>query len=169
MIMKRYILTLSTLLILIVGLSVSLVIFFQPKPQNTITFDRLYPTQIHYRNFERYVDKVDRAYFFCSLDSINCQYVYQDILVPLMNVAGTERFEQIFFVNADILKQDILPSAIKNRLGFEEMPAFVILRKEQNRIVYRNVYAWSDSNPMTLNQLKLWMIDNNLWLESYQD
>jgi hypothetical protein len=167
--MKRYIITLSTLILLIFALSVSLILFFQNEATTAINFDRLYPTIIPYEKLDQHVREDAQAYFFCTTTSVNCVYVYKDILVPLMNNAGVDRFEQIFFVEASILEKDILPSAMLQRLGFEEMPAFVLLRKDQNRIVFENVYAWNDATPITLGRLKQWMLDNDLWLSSYQD
>lgn len=167
--MKRYIITLSTLIFLIVALSVSLILFLQNDASTAVDFDRLYPNIIPYEKLDQHVSDAAQAYFFCTTTSVNCVYVYKDILVPLMNNAGVDRFEQIFFVEASILEKDILPSALLQRLGFEEMPAFVVLRKEQNRIVYENVYAWNDAAPITLGKLKQWMVDNGLWLSSYQD
>ena len=167
--MKRYIITLSTLILLVIGLSFSLILFFQNEADTQVDFDRLYPSVILYEKLDQHVRDFPQAYFFCTTTSVNCVYVYKDILIPLMNNAGVERFEQIFFVEASILEKDILPSAMLQRLGFEEMPAFVLLRKDQNRMVYENVYAWNDAAPITLGRLKQWMLDNGLWLPSYQD
>jgi len=167
--MKRYIITLLTPVILIVVLVYSLVFFFDPKPTLTENFNSINPIRIPYAQLDRYVDSAQRAFFFCYEDNINCRYVSKDIIAPLVISAGVKRFDHIFLVDSQPLRNDILPSAIRERLGFEAVPAFVILSKVDNKIVYHSVLEWKDSQPITSANLKFWMIANGIWLESFQD
>lgn len=167
--MKRYIITLLIPVFLIVVMIMGLVLFFQPKPSVSEKFDRLNPIQISYHQLDRYVDSSPRAFFFCYEANLNCRYVSKDIIAPLVLSAGVARFDQIFLVNAQPLQKDILPSAIKSRLGFEAVPAFVILSKVDNKIVFNSVLEWKDSQPITSASLKSWMISNGLWLDAFRD
>jgi hypothetical protein len=167
--MKRYIITLFTPIILLVLMIVLLVYYLQPKPRLSEDFKSINPIHISYERLDRYVDSNQRAYFFCYEDNVDCRYVSKDIITPLVNSAGVNRFDQIFLVNSKPLKNDILPSAIRSRLGFESVPAFVILSKIDNKIVYHSVLEWKDTQPITIAGLKSWMILNGLWLDEYQD
>jgi hypothetical protein len=65
------------------------------------------------------------------------------------------------------LNQNVLPSAIKERLGFSHFPDFVLLSKVEGKLNILSVLEWNDAMNFTQYDLKNWMIQNQLWLDEY--
>jgi hypothetical protein len=164
-IVKISILILSILIIV----STVLFFYFMPTEQELDIFDNLNEEIIEYKDLNDHLDESIQAYFFCSYENQNCIYTHNEILKPLVLSASTTRFEKIFFVNAKELDENVLPSAIRSRLGFSHYPAFVTLSKIDNKIVVHSVLEWNDDMNFTKVDLRVWMIQNQLWLDEYTD
>jgi hypothetical protein len=164
-IVKISILILSVLIIV----STALFFYFMPTEQELDIFDNLNEEIIEYKDLNDHLDESIQAYFFCSYENQNCIYTHNEILKPLVLSASTTRFEKIFFVNAKELDENVLPSAIRSRLGFSHYPAFVTLSKIDNKIVVHSVLEWNDDMNFTKVDLRVWMIQNQLWLDEYTD
>lgn len=143
--------------------------YFMPTEQNLDIFDNLNPTIIEYKDLNNHVNETIQAYFFCTYDDQNCLYTHNEIIKPLLLSASAERFERITFVNAPELDENVLPSAIKSRLGFSHFPAFVTLSKQNGKIIFHSVLEWNDDMNFTKVDLRDWMIQNQLWLDEYTD
>jgi hypothetical protein len=164
-IVKISILILSFIIII----STSLFFYFRPTEQELDIFDNLNEQIIEYKDLNNHLNETVQAYFFCSYDNQNCKYTFNEILEPLVLSASTTRFEEIFFVNAKDLDENVLPSAIRNRLGFSHYPAFVTLSKIDNKVIIHSVLEWNDDMNFTKVDLRVWMIQNQLWLDEYTD
>lgn len=161
-------------ILILIGLllaSISFVIYSQFTQQSNTYFEVeiLNETKVDYLNLRIHVGQEPKAYFFCSPENEDCQYTYTEILVPLIKSANIERFENIYYVDITEIDENILPSALKNHLGFSKYPAFVILWKENNQIMYKSVLEWSDDAIFTSNSIRAWMIENQLWLKQYSN
>jgi len=72
-------------------------------------------------------------------------------------------------LNYNELDENVLPSAIKSRLGFSHFPAFVTLSKVNDKVIVHSVLEWNDDMNFTKADLQDWMIQNELWLDEYTD
>jgi hypothetical protein len=157
-------------LITLIGLAIviaSLYFIFIPDKNTQQPFDQLNPVKIEYSDLINHLEEKPQAFFFCTETHPDCLYIDNEILDALIEDANTDRFMQIFFVDATPIDETILPSAIKKSLGFSRYPAFALLSKEQNKIIVHSVYEWSDEAIFTMLGLKAWMNDNGLWLPEY--
>jgi len=157
------------ILSIIIIISTSLFFYFMPTEQELDIFDNLNEKIIEYKDLNNHLNETVQAYFFCSYDNQNCIYTFNEILEPLVLSASTTRFEEIYFVNAKDLDDNVLPSAIRNRLGFSHYPAFVTLSKVDNKVIVHSVLEWNDDMNFTKVDLRVWMIQNQLWLDEYTD
>lgn len=167
--MKNLIKILIPTLLLTILIIVTLFFYFMPTEQELGIFDNLNEQKIDYKDLNNHLNESVQAYFFCSEENQNCIYTHNEIVKPLILSASTERFNRIFYVNAEELDENVLPSAIRNRLGFSHYPAFVTLSIVNNKIVVHSVLEWNDDMNFTKVDLKDWMIQNDLWLEEYTD
>lgn len=167
--MKNLIKILIPTLLLTILIIVALFFYFMPTEQELGIFDNLNEQKIDYKDLNNHLNESVQAYFFCSEENQNCIYTHNEIVKPLILSASTERFNRIFYVNAEELDENVLPSAIRNRLGFSHYPAFVTLSIVNNKIVVHSVLEWNDDMNFTKVDLKDWMIQNDLWLEEYTD
>ena len=87
-----------------------------------------------------------------------------DILVVDAHI---ERFNNLILVDTATLDSSILPSALKDRFGFSDYPAFAILSYENGSVVIHSVLQWTNTDPFTMLDLKDWMKENKLWLKEY--
>lgn len=155
------------LLVLITVVGVILFNYFKPDEQVLEPFDGLNYVKIDYIDLLNQVTDSPKAFFFCTLDNQNCTYTENEIIEPLLKSASTNRFDQIYFVDVKELNQNVLPSAIKERLGFSHYPAFVLLSKSDGKLNILSVLEWNDAMNFTQYDLKNWMIQNQLWLDEY--
>jgi hypothetical protein len=157
------------ILSIIIIISTFLFFYFMPTEQELDIFDNLNEQIIEYKDLNDHLDETIKAYFFCSYDNQNCIYTFNEILEPLVLSASTTRFDKIYFVNAKDLDENVLPSAIRNRLGFSHYPAFVTLSKVDNKVIIHSVLEWNDDMNFTKVDLRVWMVQNQLWLDEYTD
>lgn len=154
---------------IIVVVSIQLFYYFMPTEQNLELFKNLNPVTIEYKDLNNHLTETVQAYFFCTYDDQNCLYTHNEIIKPLLLSASAERFERITYVDATALDENVLPSAIKSRLGFSHYPAFVTLSKVNDKIIVHSVLEWNDDMNFTKVDLRDWMIQNQLWLDEYTD
>lgn len=154
---------------IIVVVSIQLFYYFMPTEQNLELFKNLNPVTIEYKDLNNHLTETVQAYFLCTYDDQNCLYTHNEIIKPLLLSASAERFERITFVDATALDENVLPSAIKSRLGFSHYPAFVTLSKVNDKIIVHSVLEWNDDMNFTKVDLRDWMIQNQLWLDEYTD
>lgn len=157
------------ILIFIIATSTFLFFYFMPTEQELEIFTNLNPTKIEYKELNTHLNDTVQAYFFCTYTDQNCIYTHNEIIKPLLLSASAERFEKITFVDAKDLDNNVLPSAIKSRLGFSHYPAFVTLSKENDKVIIHSVLEWNDDMNFTKVDLRDWMIQNQLWLDEYTD
>ena len=127
--MLKLIRLLLLIFVLLTLVGVLLFNYFKPDEQVLEPFDSLNVEKIEYIDLLNQVDERPKAFFFCTLGNQNCSYTENEIIEPLLKSASTDRFDQIYFVDVKELNQNVLPSAIKERLGFSRFPAFVLLSK----------------------------------------
>lgn len=165
--MLKLIRLLLLIFVLLTLVGVLLFNYFKPDEQVLEPFDSLNVEKIEYIDLLNQVDERPKAFFFCTLGNQNCSYTENEIIEPLLKSASTDRFDQIYFVDVKELNQNVLPSAIKERLGFSRFPAFVLLSKVDGKMNILSVLEWNDAMNFTQYDLKNWMIQNQLWLDEY--
>jgi len=157
--------------ILVIGIAftliLSLYVFYSAKKQDVIVFEGINAQVIDYKNLIQSMTTESKAYFFCTKTNIDCRYIDTEMIDVLNIDAHVERFENIILVDTATLDKTILPSALKSRFGFSDVPAFAILSYENGAIVIHNVLQWTNSDPFTALDLKEWMKENKLWLSEY--
>ncbi|NTW95116.1 MAG: hypothetical protein HGB31_00650 [Erysipelotrichaceae bacterium] len=157
--------------ILILGIAIalflSLYVFYSAKKQEVVVFEGLNAQVIEYRNFIQTMSTESKAYFFCTKTNIDCRYIDTEMIDVLNIDAHVERFENIILVDTATLDMTILPSALKSRFGFSDVPAFAILSYENGSVVIHKVLQWTNTDPFTALDLKEWMKENKLWLSEY--
>lgn len=165
--MLKLIRLLLLIFVLLTLVGVLLFNYFKPDEQVLEPFDSLNVEKIEYIDLLNQVDERPKAFFFCTLGNQNCSYTENEIIEPLLKSTSTNRFDQIYFVDVKELNQNVLPSAIKERLGFSRFPAFVLLSKVDGKMNILSVLEWNDAMNFTQYDLKNWMIQNQLWLDEY--
>lgn len=154
--------------ILLVGAVVlSLYLYFQPREDIKDPFKSLNSEPVVYANLLSHVSVEPKAYFFCSLENADCLYTMHEVIEPLLVSANTMQFDQIHFVDISEIDANILPSALKQHLGFSRYPAFVMVSKVDTRLYAHSVYEWNDEQIFTPLGLKAWMVENGLWKTDY--
>lgn len=165
---KRHFLQISIItMILMIMISMTLFIFYKPQEDIIVDFNHYNPVEVDYLSIKDHLGYETKAYFFCSKENIDCIYTDTEIIPNLLTIANTERFEQIYFVDITSIDENILPSALKNHLGFSNYPAFVLLSYTDNNFIIHAVYEWKDDAVFTIQNLKQWMQENNLWKNEY--
>jgi len=156
-------------LIIIIVASTVLFYYFMPTEQELDIFNNLNEQKLEYSELNNHLNENIQAYFFCQETNQNCIYTQNEIIKPLILSASAIRFERIFYVNSNELDENVLPSAIKSRLGFAHFPAFVTLSKVNDKVIVHSVLEWNDDMNFTKADLQDWMIQNELWLDEYTD
>lgn len=144
-----------------------LFIFYKPQEKQVVEFNHYNTLQVDYLNIKEHLGNETKAYFFCSSSNADCIYTDTEIIPELLNIANTERFDQIYYVDITGIDENILPSALKNHIGFSNYPAFVMLSYSENKLQIHSVYEWSDDAVFTAINIKQWMVGNNLWKAEY--
>lgn len=144
-----------------------LYLFYKPETVKTVEFNHYNKLHVDYLNIKEHIAYDTKAYFFCSPNNDDCIYTDTEIIPALLDIANTEIFDQIYYVDITDINENILPSALKNHLGFSNYPAFAVLSYENNKIVVHSVYEWRDDSVFTVQNLKQWMVENQLWKTEY--
>lgn len=145
----------------------SIFLYFAPKMNQAPAFSQLNEKAVDYRDLLNDLSSTPKAYFFCTIDNVDCLYTNQEVIDFLITSANTQRFDQITFVDMVSIDAGILPSALKSHVGFSHYPAFAMLSKSGKDIVVHSVYEWTDEAIFTPVGLKQWMVENALWRPDY--
>lgn len=153
--------------LLALAVFLSLYVFFLAKKQTVVYFESINATSIPYEDLIAKMDTEPKAYFFCTDSDADCRYIDTEMLAILLVDAHAERFNNLILVDTATLDASILPSALKDRFGFSDYPAFAILSYENGAVVIHSVLQWTNTDPFTMLDLKDWMKENKLWLKEY--
>jgi hypothetical protein len=157
--------------IFIMGIAIvllfSLYFFYSAKKQEAVIFEGINAQVIEYKDLIQSLSSEGQTYFFCTKTNIDCRYIDTEMIDVLNIDAHVERFDNILLVDTATLDNTILPSALKSRFGFSDVPAFAILSYENGSIVIHEVLQWTNEDPFTALDLKEWMKENKLWLSEY--
>jgi hypothetical protein len=157
--------------IFIMGIAIvllfSLYFFYSAKKQEAVVFEGINAQVIEYKDLIQSLSSEGQTYFFCTKTNIDCRYIDTEMIDVLNIDAHVERFDNILLVDTATLDNTILPSALKSRFGFSDVPAFAILSYENGSIVIHEVLQWTNEDPFTALDLKEWMKENKLWLSEY--
>jgi hypothetical protein len=145
----------------------SLYFFYSAKKQEAVIFEGINAQVIEYKDLIQSLSSEGQTYFFCTKTNIDCRYIDTEMIDVLNIDAHVERFDNILLVDTATLDNTILPSALKSRFGFSDVPAFAILSYENGSIVIHEVLQWTNEDPFTALDLKEWMKENKLWLSEY--
>ncbi len=155
------------MLVIVMALFFSLYFFYSAKKQEFIVFEGINAQVIEYKDLIQTMSTESKAYFFCTKTNIDCRYIDTEMIDVLNIDAHVERFDNIILVDTATLDKTILPSALKSRFGFSDVPAFAILSYENGSVVIHKVLQWTNTDPFTALDLKEWMKENKLWLSEY--
>ncbi len=165
---KRHPIHLSILAFIVMSMLLSILyLFFQPKEVEIVEFNHYNSLHVDYLNIKEHIGNDTKAYFFCSFENADCIYTDTEIIPALLDIANTDVFDQIYFVDITEINENILPSALKDHLGFSNYPAFALLSYENDKIQVHSVYEWRDDSLFTAQNIKQWMVENQLWKAEY--
>ncbi len=154
-------------LIVVTMIALPLYLFYEPQDEIIVEFNHYNDLHVEYLNIKEHIGYDTKAYFFCSSSNDDCIYTDTEIIPELLSIANTEKFDQIYYVDVTDIDANILPSALKEHLGFSNYPAFAILSYENSRILVHSVYEWNDNEVFSAQKIKQWMVENNLWKKDY--
>ncbi len=159
-------LTLLSIIVLVM-ISALVYLFFKPEEVELVEFKHYNDLHVDYLNIKEHIGNETRAYFFCSAENADCVYTDTEIIPALLDIANTDVFDQIYYVDITDINENILPSALKSHLGFSNYPAFAVLSYENEKIQIHSVYEWRDDSVFTAQNIKQWMVENQLWKIEY--
>lgn len=102
-------------------------------------------------------------YFFCVPDDADCTYINDYVFKPLTVILEVEQIDIIEFVDINSLSKEWTPARLKNQWGFDNYPAFVATETVNGEKNILSVLQWNSENPLDSDDLKNWMIENNIW------
>lgn len=102
-------------------------------------------------------------YFFCVPDDADCTYINDYVLKPLTVILEVEQIDVIEFVDVNALSKEWTPARLKNQWGFDNYPAFVATETINGEKNILSVLQWNSENPMDSDDLRNWMMENNIW------
>ena len=110
------------------------------------------------------IEEVIHYYYFCDTQNPDCIYINEYVLKPLTVILEVETITSIEFVDISLLSVDWTPTRLKENWGFDNYPAFVASKtKIDNTTEILSILQWQDENPLDMEDLKKWMIENQIW------
>lgn len=147
------------------GLFYTLFQLYQPTPAPLVLINYARVLSFDYEDINDFVINRDGKHylFFCD-DSVDCQFVNDNMLRPLSKeIKDEDDFPSLIFVDMTKIREDMSPARLFNKWGITQYPAFVALEVSEKEKTILNVLEWSVSNPFSKDQVKQWMIENNIW------
>lgn len=120
--------------------------------------------QLAYDKVNEYVyQQNDTVYlFFFSSKEADSTYVINNILNPLLKETKLEAFENLYFVDLAELPDDVSDKYTKNQWGFYNLPSFLGMKIENNKVEISDLLEWDTTNPYTAETVKNWLIKNKI-------
>lgn len=137
--------------------------YFKPLPAPLVLIDYAKSTSIPYNDLEGYVAEDGKYYLWFCDASTDCTFINDTALRPLANEIKTGEFPEITFVDMTYARQNISPVKFKQVWGFSSYPAFVAIEVSEGQIQINSVIEWSVNNPIGKEDVKNWMIENDIW------
>ena len=108
--------------------------------------------------------------FFCRADNPDCTYINDYVFKPLTEELKVPALDSFEYYDLAPLGENYPAAKLKSQWGFESYPAFVSLTVNadgsQN---INNILSWNKEDPLDADDLKRWMIDNQIWTGIIED
>jgi len=109
-------------------------------------------------------ESVYHYYYFCTPENTDCMYVQEYVLKPLAAILEVEQISILEYIDISTLSVEWTPQRLKNQWGFDNFPAFVTTETlEDGSRAILSVLSWNAEDPIDQNDLKNWMIKNQIW------
>ena len=162
--MLKRLLIYCLVLFFMASLLFTLHLYYQPQPAPIVLLDYGRGLSFDYDDIQDYVSRREGNHYLWFCDGgVDCKFVNDNMLRPLVNQVKEEDFMDLVFVDMSNLRQDVSPSRLLSDWGFSTYPAFVSITIEENQKTINHVLQWSFSDPFTQADIKQWMIDNEIW------
>ena len=138
--------------------------YFQPTPVPLVLIDYARSVSVDYNDILETIKQEDNVYtlWFCDA-SVDCIFVNDNMLRPLSRQVRQEDFPDLIFVDMSLIRSDISPARLNQSWGFSSYPAFVAVEVKEGEVTILNVLQWNVRTPFGQQELKQWMIYNNIW------
>lgn len=100
--------------------------------------------------------------FFFSSKEADSTYVINNILNPILQENKLETFDDLYYVDLANLPADTSDKYTKNQWGFYNLPSFVGLKIENNKVQISDLLEWDGTNPYTMDTVKTWLNEHKL-------
>lgn len=113
---------------------------------------------------EEQEESVYHYYYFCSAENTDCMYIQEYVLKPLAAVLEVDQISILEYIDVSTLSVEWTPQRLKKQWGFDNYPAFVTTETlEDGSRAILSVLSWNAEDPIDQNDLKNWMIKNQIW------
>ncbi len=155
---------LAALLIFFGSIFYAAYLYFQPTPAPLVLVDYARSISFDYDDVNEYVISRDGMHYLWFCDgNVDCKFVNDNMLRPLANQVRSEDFPELIFVDMSNLRSDISPARLNSDWGFTLYPAFVAVSVENGEKTIVNTLVWTPREPFGRDDIKRWMIDNEIW------
>lgn len=137
--------------------------YFKPLPAPLVLIDYAKSTSVPYNDLPEYLNNDGKYYLWFCDGSTDCTFVNDTALRPLADEIKTGEFPEITFVDMTFARKNISPAKLKQLWGFTGYPAFVAIEVTESQMKIGPVIEWGVNNPIGKEDVKNWMIENNIW------
>ncbi|NLA77916.1 MAG: hypothetical protein GX845_00025 [Erysipelothrix sp.] len=139
-------------------------LFYQPEPAPLVLLNYGRTLSFEYHDVKPYVLKKEgHAYLFFCDGGVDCQYVNDNMLAPLAKQIKAADFNDLTFVDMSKVAETMSPAKLFDDWGISKYPAFVAVHVEEGQKTIENTLQWDFAAPFSKEDIKQWMIDNDIW------
>ena len=137
--------------------------YFKPIAAPLVLIDYARSISVPYNDLEDYLNEDGKYYLWFCDGSTDCTFINDTALRPLANEIKTGEFPEITFVDMTFARKNISPARLKQLWGFTAYPAFVAIEVLEGQRLINSVIQWGINNPIGKDDVKNWMIENDIW------
>ncbi|MFV0380240.1 MAG: hypothetical protein ACK5KQ_05370 [Anaerorhabdus sp.] len=165
--MKKKILLALISINLFICIILSFYLYFQPDKNKIVPVAGiLNTTTINYESLDDYLlslgDSTTQYLFFCAPANTECIYIQNTIIKPLEAKQGQNLFDHINYVDTTILENGEYIQEVGD-WKFINYPVFAAVTITNGEIVVDNFIEHTPDNPISEEELKLWLSENGIW------
>lgn len=139
-------------------------LLFQPTPAPLVLLNYGRTLSFEYSDVKPYVLKKEgQAYLYFCDGEVDCQYVNDNMLAPLVKQIKEADFNDLIFVDMSNVAKTMSPAKLHDDWGISRFPAFVAIKVEDGQKIIENSLEWDFSNPFSKEDIKAWMVLNEIW------
>ena len=160
--MKKLIIIITLVVIAIIAF----IYTFWPQERAITTKFFVNESGITDKNFMQFIKENPRVsvFYFCSKNNDNCDYINNTVLKNLAENLLVTELDFIYYV--DLSAASTTAAAKFNRQwGFTQYPAFAIIDSSVDPYVIVSSLGFVHETPFNSDDVKNWLIKNNIWQE----